>query len=88
MKTIIHVNQHHIKWNITHKDRRPVFTVKTGTKNQYAEKVIIHGPSQLVYHPDDPLSCGAKAWIETESKVELINPTTYAEIHNETQRAS
>lgn len=50
-----------------------MFTVKQGKKNTYADEVIIHGPSRLVYSPDKPLSCGAKVWIETESVVELIN---------------
>lgn len=80
-KTIIHVNQHHIKHNAKHKTKRPVFTIKQGKKNTYAEKVIINGPSQLIYQPNNPLSCGAKAWIETSAEVTLIEPQTYAEIH-------
>jgi hypothetical protein len=85
MKTIVHVNQHHIKHNIKNKkERRPVFTVKTGKKNVYATEVKILGPSRLVYQPDTPLSCGARAWIETESEVECINSTTYKEIHGKT----
>ena len=81
MKTIIHVNQHHIKYNVKNKDKRPVFTVKKGKKNVYAEEVKVLGPSRLVYQPDKPLSCGARVWIETESEVEYIKPTTYKEIH-------
>lgn len=81
MKTIIHVNQHHIKYNIKNVDQRPVFTVKQGKKNTYAEKVKILGPCEIVYQPKKPLSCGARAWIETEAEVECVNPTTYQKLH-------
>jgi hypothetical protein len=82
MKKIIHVNQHHIKWNQKNEEQRPVFTVKEGRKNTYAREVIIHGPSKVVYQPKNPLSCGARAWIETQAEVELVDPQTYKEIHN------
>lgn len=81
MKTIIHVNQHHIKYNVKNEDKRPVFTVKQGKKNTYAEKVKILGPSEIVYQPENPLSCGARAWIETNAEVECVNPTTYKQLH-------
>ena len=71
MKTIIHVNQAHIRANIR-KDpdnREPVLTVKTYKSNVYANTVSIEGPSKVIYSPDKPLSCGARVWIETEGKV-------------------
>jgi hypothetical protein len=71
-KTIVHVNQFIIKKNAKHGTRDPVLTVKNGRTNRYAHEVIFHGPSKVVYHPDKPLSCGAKCWIETESTVTLI----------------
>jgi len=44
--------------------------VKTYKGNVYGyEKVEIQGPSELVYRPENPLSCGAVAWIETQSPV-------------------
>ena len=69
MKTIIHVNQHVIRSNNKTGERKPVLTVKTYKSNTYAHTVEIDGPSRIVYSPDKPLSCGAKVWIETHSKV-------------------
>ena len=71
-KTIIHVNQHVIKRNGKTGAREPTLTVKQGRKNTYAHEVVINGPSRVVYSPDKPLNCGAKVWIETEAKVDLI----------------
>ena len=71
MKTIIHVNQHVIKANAKSGANDPVLTVKTYKGNTYAHEVAIEGPSRIVYSADKPLSCGAKVWIETTSKVEL-----------------
>jgi hypothetical protein len=70
MKTIIHVNQFHIKSNRKNNTSLPVFTVKTYKSNTRCNEVIIMGPSKIVYSPDKPLSCGARAWIETQAKVE------------------
>lgn len=73
MKTIIHVNQAHIRANIRKepKNREPVLTVKTYKSNEYANTVSIDGPSKVIYSPDKPLSCGARVWIETEGKVTI-----------------
>lgn len=73
MKTIIHVNQHNIKANAKG-DNKPVITCKTYKSNEYANEVIIYGQdgkeaARVVYSPDKPLSCGAKAWIETFGKI-------------------
>ena len=68
MKTRIHVNQHHIRANAKGADL-PVLTVKTYKENIKCNKVVVHGPSTVVYSPDKPLSCGAKVWIETEAEV-------------------
>lgn len=72
MKTIIHVNQHVIKSNRKNGVNDPVLTVKTYKSNQYAHEVIVHGPSKVIYSPDQPLSCGAHVWIETQSPVEVV----------------
>ena len=69
MKTKIHINQHVIKSNHKNNKRDPVITVKTYNSNNYGHQVDILGPSKVIYSPDKPLSCGAKVWIETESKV-------------------
>lgn len=72
MKTRIHVNQHVIKRNAKAGESEPVLTVKQGRKNTYAHEVEILGPSRVVYSPENPLSCGARVWVETESEVVFV----------------
>ena len=73
MKTIVHVNQHVIKKNQKTGERNPVLTVKTYKTNVYAHEVVLKGDSKVVYSPDNPLSCGARVWIETQSPVDIIS---------------
>ena len=73
MKKKIHINQHIIRSNKKNGTNDPVITVKTSKSNTYANEVEILGKSKLVYSPNKPLSCGARVWIETESKVILDN---------------
>ncbi|MBW4668711.1 MAG: DNA-binding protein [Cyanomargarita calcarea GSE-NOS-MK-12-04C] len=70
----IHVNQHIIRNNTKTGEREPVITVKRYDSNSYGHEVVINGPCRVVYEPDKGLpSCpGAKVWIETYSKVEVI----------------
>ena len=74
MKTKIHVNQFNIKHNNkNHDDRKKVLTVKTYKDNIYTDSVDIlddlgNTVATLRYSPDKPLSCGAKVWIEVDSK--------------------
>jgi hypothetical protein len=77
MKTIIHVNQHVIKSNAKNNEEEPVLTCKTYKENRYAKEVIIYDKNgeevaRVIYRPDNPLSCGAKVWIETKNEVKLI----------------
>ena len=71
MKTILHVNQHHIKANAKGAEL-PVLTVKDYKQNRRCNRAIIRDEvvAKLIYSPDKPLSCGAKVWIETELDVE------------------
>jgi hypothetical protein len=69
MKKRIHVNQHRIRSNKWDDVNDPVITVKTYKGNTYGHEIEIDGPSKLIYSPCKPLSCGARVWIETESKV-------------------
>lgn len=75
---IIHVNRQFIAMNAKDGGNRPVFTVKQGKKVTYASNVYIDGPCRLV-GTDDQLSCGARAWIETDSKIVLDNPMSFKE---------
>jgi hypothetical protein len=77
-KSIIHVNRSHIAKNAKDGGNRPVYTIKTGGKTRYARQVNINGPSVMVYDGRQ-LSCGARAWVETEADIELIDEMTYAE---------
>ncbi len=77
MKTIIHVNQHQIKSNSKNNTQEPVLTCKTYKSNDYAHEALIlddkgNEVARVVYRPDNPLSCGAKVWIETNHTVKLI----------------
>jgi hypothetical protein len=74
-KTIIHVNQHVIRDNLKTGARNPVITVKTSKSNIYANGVDIKDAfnnvvARILYRPDNPLSCGARVWIETYNEVE------------------
>ena len=69
MKKKIHINMHVIRSNKKNGTNDPVITVKTYTSNTYGHEVDILGNSKVVYSPDNPLSCGARVWIETDSDV-------------------
>lgn len=75
---IIHVNRQHIAMNAKDHKNRPVYTIKDKGKILYAREVVINGPSKLVYNGDQ-LTCGARAWIETDSDIELIDEMTFKE---------
>ncbi len=78
MKKIIHVNRQHIAMNAKDGGDRPVYTVKQAGTTRYAREVSIAGPSRLVYNGKQ-LKCGARAWIETEAEIELIDEMTFKE---------
>lgn len=76
MTAIIHVNRQHIAMNANDGGNRPVYTIKDGKKIRYAREVIINGPSRMVYNGTQ-LKCGARAWIETEADLTLIDEMTF-----------
>ena len=76
MQTIIHINRNIIQSNAKRGESIPPCRVQKGTVVRYCMEVVIHGPSRMVYRPTEPLKCGAKLWIETDSDVELINEET------------
>jgi hypothetical protein len=75
---IIHVNRQHIAMNAKDGSNRPVYTIKDRGKTLYAREVIINGPSKLVYNGEQ-LTCGARAWIETDSDIELVDEMSFKE---------
>jgi hypothetical protein len=70
-RSIIHVNQHVIKRDQRTGNRDPVLTVKRDGQNIYGHEVVIYGQCKIIYRPDDPLSCGATVWIETNALVRI-----------------
>lgn len=73
MKSIIHVNQHHIRKNHKNQSNTPVITIKQSGKTLYAWGVEFTGPCKLEYHESDPLSCGARVWISTNDDIILLD---------------
>lgn len=68
--TRIHVRRDIIaKDNKTGKRSNAIGVETSGRKKRYGKSVTITGESWVRYSPDRPLKCGAKAWIETRSKV-------------------
>ena len=72
MLTRLHVLQGNIRLNRKDGGSRPVITVKTYRSTDHCHGVVMHGPSTLIYRPENPLSCGATVWIETKANVELV----------------
>jgi len=74
-KTIVHVNQHMIKYNKKYHTSFPVLTVKHRGKTYYGHEVNYHGSSTTRYQPSRPLSCGAVCWVETQGDVTVFDWT-------------
>lgn len=71
MKTIIHVAQDAIRRNAKNGTDDPAIIVRRGSKPSRHNSVEIRGTSgELVgtfkYQPHDPLSCGARVWLQLE----------------------
>lgn len=75
---IIHVNRQHIAMNAKDGGNRPVYTIKMDGRTRYAREVEIQGPSRMVYSGKQ-LSCGARAWIETDADLKLIDEMSFSE---------
>lgn len=67
----------HIRRDLIAKDKKAgtksrVIGVETfGRCKRYGCRVTIEGPCTVVYSPSKPLSCGARAWVETYSHVKV-----------------
>ena len=77
---IIHVNRQNMSMNNKDRKNRPVFTIKHSKdrKTYYGRSVKIMGESHLRYSGGQ-LSCGARAWIETESELIIQDKMTFKE---------
>ncbi len=76
----IHINRNIIDSNRKHGTNKPPVAVrihtnertKTPRKIEYGHEIDIYGFSSVIYRPEEPLSCGAKLWIETNEPVRVI----------------
>ena len=65
----------HVRRDIIAKDRKTgdkgaaIGVETSGMRKRYGTRVTIKGPVSIIYRPEKPLSCGARAWIETRSPV-------------------
>lgn len=68
MTLYIAVNRNRIQSNRKHGQNEPVLRICEGKhgKPMYANEVEYTGLVRVVYRPDAPLPCGARAWIEIE----------------------
>ncbi len=62
--TRVHVNQHIVKQNTRSGSNYPCITVKNSKGNTYYHKVFLSGNWELKQEMDNPLSCGARVYLE------------------------
>jgi hypothetical protein len=67
----LHVDRHVIARNGKTGEANPPITVQTSAGPLKGMRVAINGPSEFVYRPEKPLSCGARLWIETRAEVDI-----------------
>ncbi len=82
----IHVNQFAIRRNVKEGGDEPVITVKHGDSNTYGHEVQILDAegnivAKVIQPLDKKLSCGARVWIETNSRVRVVKRKPH---HNKT----
>jgi hypothetical protein len=64
MTVIVHVNRNTIASNAKHLTNEPPLIIRRGSKREYAHEVELIGPAKIIHSPHNPLSCGARVWIE------------------------
>jgi len=63
----LHVDKHVITANRKYGTDYPPITVQTSAGPLKATRVYVDGPSEFIYDNENPLSCGARLWIETKA---------------------
>ena len=66
----LHVDKRVIASNLKHGKDDPPITLQTSRGSFKTKGAKIHGPSTFIYDNENPLSCGARLWIETTAEVE------------------
>ena len=54
-----------------------MLTVKTYKSNDYGHEAVLYDKNNnpvatVIYRPEKPLSCGARVWIETQGRVDVV----------------
>ncbi len=70
--TFIHIDASTLAANSSNDENNPLFVVENGKHRKFFHEVEITSPCKLVYRPDQPLSCGAVAYIEVEKSVNVV----------------
>lgn len=67
-KTIVVMNRHKIRSNKKNGECDPPIRVSRGKygKPTYCSTLEFNGKGRLIYDPNNPLPCGATAWLELE----------------------
>lgn len=68
----IHVHQQIVRDNVKNNADIPAVTVQWRGKSYKARDVLIKGTSTVRQRMHEPLSCGARIWIETRAEVEIL----------------
>lgn len=78
---VIHVNRQFIDQNRKDGRQRPVYTIKMDGQTIYGHGVEVEGKVRLVDPREtNPLSCGARAWIEViDGTVKITDPCSFEE---------
>lgn len=65
----LHVDRRVIASDRKNGTHEPALTIQTSKGSIKATRLTVHGPSSFIYRPDKPLSCGARAWLETRAEI-------------------
>ena len=65
----LHVDRRVMAQNKKSGKSAPALTIQSSSGPVKARYAVVHGPSVFIQRDERPLSCGARAWIETHSKV-------------------
>lgn len=76
MKKIIHVHQARIRKNSKSGTADPPIIVRTYKGVEYGNHIVLKDRAgqlvaEIIYRPQEPLSCGARCWIVVPDEVEV-----------------
>lgn len=69
MRVTISINRHRLRSNQETGAKEPVIRICSDSGAVHTREAHIKGESRVVYRPEGPQTCGARAWIETDSEV-------------------